>query len=79
VKKHAQASRVDVNLSFEGKAVRLSINDNGIGLDPKVQAKDGFGLIGMRERARLLGGTLEVQTERGKGTLIEVTVPTIRR
>ena len=75
VEKHAQASQVEINLTFEGKAVRLSIQDKGIGFEPKVKSEGAFGLIGMRERARLLGGTLAVQSEKGKGTLIEVTIP----
>ena len=75
VRKHAQASEVEVNLVFEEKVVKLSVRDNGIGLDTEVKSEGAFGLIGMRERARLLGGTLAVQSEKGKGTLIEVTIP----
>jgi signal transduction histidine kinase len=74
-KKHAQAEQVTVNLAFEGEKVGLSIRDNGIGFDPEVRADGSFGLIGMTERARLLGGTLVVQSEKGKGTLIEVMIP----
>jgi len=79
VRKHAQSSQVEVNLIFERKAVRLSIHDNGIGFDPEVTADGAFGLISMRERARLLGGTLVVQSGEGKGTLIQVTIPVNRR
>jgi signal transduction histidine kinase/HAMP domain-containing protein len=74
-KKHAQAEQVMVNLAFEREKVGLSIRDNGIGFDPEVRADGSFGLIGMTERARLLGGTLAVQSEKGKGTLIEVMIP----
>ena len=75
VRKHAQANQVEVNLSFEGEAVRLSIHDNGMGFDPTVPAEGAFGLIGMKERARLMGGTMVMQSEKGKGTLIEVKIP----
>lgn len=75
VRKHAQASEVDVNLNFEESAVRLSIRDNGVGFDPQALPEGGFGLIGMRERARLLGGEFAVQSERGKGMLIQATIP----
>ena len=75
VGKHARASKVDVNLAFEGKVVRLSIQDNGVSFDPDAPTEGTFGLIGMRERARLLGGMLVVQSERGKGTLVEATMP----
>jgi len=79
VRKHAQASQAEVNLAFEEKAVRLSIHDNGISFDPEAPTEGAFGLISMRERARLLGGTLVVQSEKRKGTLIEVTIPMNRR
>ena len=75
VRKHAQASEVDVNLNFEESAVRLSIRDNGVGFDPQTLPEGTFGLIGMRERARLLGGEFAVQSEKGKGVLIQATIP----
>jgi nitrate/nitrite-specific signal transduction histidine kinase len=78
VKKHAQASQVEVNLSFVGEAVKLSIHDNGVGFDSAVTADGSFGLIGMKERTRLMRGTMVVQSEVGKGTLIEVILPVNR-
>jgi len=75
VKKHAKASQVEVNLVFDKEAVRLRIHDSGIGFDSEGTAAGAFGLISMRERARLLGGTLVVQSGGGKGTLIQVTIP----
>lgn len=78
VRKHAQASEVDVNLIFEESAVRLSLRDNGVGFDPQALPEGTFGLIGMRERARLLGGEFVVQSEKGRGVLIQATIP-IRR
>jgi GAF domain-containing protein len=77
VKKHAKASKVEVKLSFKGKIVRLIVHDNGIGFDSSVPAEGSFGLIGMNERARLIGGTMVVRSEAGKGTLVEVIVPVI--
>ncbi|MFQ5872904.1 MAG: histidine kinase [Dehalococcoidia bacterium] len=80
VRRHARASEVKVALSFDPEAVCLSIQDNGIGFDSEaVKSRGrqrGFGLAGMEERARLLGGTLVVRTQKGKGTLVEVKVPT---
>ncbi|MFC1902981.1 histidine kinase [Chloroflexota bacterium] len=75
VKKHAQASQVEVNLAFEEKAVRLKVQDNGIGFNPEILTKNRFGLISMRERARLLGGSIEIRGEKGQGTYLEVTIP----
>jgi len=75
VKKHAEASRVEVILSFEDNVIGLRIRDNGIGFDSDVPAQSGFGLISMRERAKLIGGSIEVSSVRGTGTKIEVTIP----
>ena len=81
VRKHAKASDVEVNLTFNESAVEMSISDNGVGFKPdttdRVSKKRGaFGLIGMRERARGLGGTFEVQSKKGKGTLVHTVIPT---
>jgi len=78
--KHANATQVTVTLAFYDSQVRLAIRDNGLGFDPetpRTRDKDsgGFGLINMRERARLLGGELTAQSEPGKGTLVEAILP----
>lgn len=80
IKKHANASEVKVDLTFEDSEVTLNIRDNGVGLQSDGSNEDekmhrGFGLISMRERARNVGGTLELQSEPGKGTQIKVTIP----
>ncbi|HIE16877.1 MAG TPA: HAMP domain-containing protein [Dehalococcoidia bacterium] len=81
VGKHAKASEVEVNLTFNESTVELNIRDNGVGFSPRAskssKGKRGtFGLISMRERARGLGGTFEVQSKKGKGTLVRVVIPT---
>ncbi len=81
--RHAKASRVRVNLrSNENRdRVTLEIEDDGIGFDEAQVQRDSLsdrarlGLLGMRERVQLIGGELRVQSERGRGTLISVTVP----
>jgi len=75
VRKHARASEAEVNLAFEKEVVKLTIHDNGTGFDTEVPTEGAFGLIGMRERARLLRGTLAVHSEHGQGTRIEVMIP----
>ena len=77
--KHANASEVGVTLAFDDTEVRLSVQDNGVGFDPETPMErsndgGGFGLISMRERARVLGGELKVQSEPGRGTLVEATL-----
>ncbi|MBM3141567.1 MAG: HAMP domain-containing protein [Chloroflexi bacterium] len=80
VRKHAKATEVEVNLTFNESVVELSVSDNGIGFKPRTSGgekkRDTFGLISMRERVRGLGGTFEVQSRRGKGTLVRVVIPT---
>ncbi|MBM4446761.1 MAG: HAMP domain-containing protein [Chloroflexi bacterium] len=81
VRKHAKATEVEVSLTFDESAVELSVSDNGVGFRPRASGgdekkRDTFGLVSMRERARGLGGTFEVQSRRGKGTLVKVVIPT---
>ncbi|MEJ2739069.1 MAG: GAF domain-containing protein [Dehalococcoidia bacterium] len=82
IRKHANATEVKVDLTFDDAEVTLSIRDNGVGLqseEPKEGETPhrGFGLISMQERARNVGGKLELQSEEGKGTFIKVTIPVI--
>ncbi len=74
VLKHAQARNVDVTLTYGAQAIRLSIRDNGRGFDPAAR-HDGFGLLGMRERAERIGARLEVLSEPNGGTLVETVLP----
>ena len=79
VAKHAAATSARVTLEREDDLLVLAIEDDGIGFDPNApppdRRKGGFGLIGMQERARLLGGRLEVNSSPGDGTRIVVEVP----
>ena len=75
VRKHARASRVDVTLDYtQNTAVSLVIQDNGVGT--AVGANSGFGLLGIRERAEMLGGALRVQSGHGHGFTLHVHLPT---
>jgi PAS domain S-box-containing protein len=76
VARHAGASRVDVKLSTSDAATRLEIRDDGKGMEPASMHKSGsFGLLGMRERAAMVGGTLTIDSSPGAGTTIVMTVP----
>ena len=76
VRKHARASRVDVRLDYsDPAAVALSLHDNGLGSDPAA-ATAGFGLLGLGERARQLGGHLALETAPGQGFGLTLTLPT---
>ncbi|HEX8243221.1 MAG TPA: GAF domain-containing sensor histidine kinase [Longimicrobium sp.] len=73
--RHAQARRVVVRLARTGDALELSVADDGIGFDVGAVPAGRFGLVGMSERARLLGGTAAVDSAPGAGTRVEVRVP----
>jgi PAS domain S-box-containing protein len=74
VARHAQARLVSVVVERQdGRAVAI-VEDNGIGFDPEA-ATDRLGLIGMRERAALVGGRFEVESSRGGGTSVIVQIP----
>jgi two-component system NarL family sensor kinase len=73
VRKHAHARSVEVHLSRRGQTLTLSVKDDGIG--GAAESPGGHGLTGMRERARLLGGRLQVRSRRGGGTTIIARVP----
>ena len=77
VLKHADASRVDVTLSFDEDEVRLSVSDDGVGVDLD-GAAPGYGLENMRQRAEELGGRFEISGENGVGTTVDVTLPVKR-
>jgi signal transduction histidine kinase len=73
VRKHSQAGAVTVALSPVEQGVRLSVADNGVGLAD--EHTEGFGLRGMRARARQVGGTMSVTPTPGGGTTVTVEVP----
>lgn len=75
VVRHAQAQAVAVKLSLTPDRVVLSLEDDGIGFDPAQTPAKGYGLIGLNERAHLLGGALRLRSAPGAGTRVEVELP----
>jgi len=77
--RHAQARRIEVEICYERRLLRLRVRDDGKGIDPKVLGEGGraghHGLPGMQERARLVGGKLAVWSELNSGTETELTIP----
>jgi signal transduction histidine kinase len=73
--KHGHAKRAVIEIQEHGGAVQLSVRDDGAGFDPDAVDTDGFGLLGMRERVDLLGGELRIDSTRGHGTVISVSIP----
>lgn len=76
VAKHAKASNVNILVSREAGIVRVLVEDDGVGFSSRSSSRGhSFGLAGIKERIAALGGTVRVQSARGKGTRLEVTVP----
>jgi signal transduction histidine kinase len=75
VHRHAGARRVVVDLDGAGDAVSVRVGDDGTGFDPAAVPARRFGVVGMRERAEGLGGTLDVHSTRGEGTLVTLRIP----
>ncbi len=76
--RHANARRIEVEIRFDEQHLRLRIGDNGAGIDPAILNRDHkaghWGLRGMQERAKLVGGTLEVWSQPNVGTEIELSI-----
>ena len=69
--KHAQASRVDIELSCENSTLKLTVSDDGVGMDPDdSHPAEGQGLRNMQRTASELRGSLEISGEPGKGTVV---------
>jgi two-component system sensor histidine kinase UhpB len=80
ISRHAQAASVQIEVAHEGAPGRsasrleLTVRDDGCGFDPQVAGR-GFGLLGIRERVRALGGICRIDSVRGAGTTILAQVP----
>jgi len=78
--KHASASYVSLELLYQANMVKITVNDNGVGfsleqIEAKTKDSTHFGLIGMRERAELLDGRMEIESEKGRGTKVTIHIP----
>ena len=76
IAKHAQASRVEVTLQRSEHEVTLTVSDDGVGFEVDAPRKPAsYGLLGVRERAMLLGSEVVIESAPGRGTLVEVCLP----
>jgi signal transduction histidine kinase/ligand-binding sensor domain-containing protein len=77
--RHGRASQIEVEIRYDQRRFRLRVRDDGKGIDPRIageRSNEGhYGMAGMEERAKLLGGTLSVWSELESGTEIELTIP----
>lgn len=74
--RHAEATEVTIILKEEDKQLTLEVNDNGKGIpESRISSPESVGLIGIRERARILGGKGHITGSPGMGTTVEVIIP----
>jgi len=77
--RHAAAHNVEVEIRYDEKCFRIRVRDDGKGIRPELLRGEGreghYGLTGMRERAKLVGGKLTIWTEVDNGTEIELIIP----
>jgi signal transduction histidine kinase/ligand-binding sensor domain-containing protein len=76
---HARARRIEVEIRYDDRELRVRVRDDGSGIDPSILNHEGraghWGLTGMRERAKRIGGQMDVWSELGAGTEVELRIP----
>jgi nitrate/nitrite-specific signal transduction histidine kinase len=75
---HAHANRIEVEVEYASRHLRVLVRDDGRGIDPQVvhSGREGhWGLVGIRERSERIGGNLRLRSRIGAGTEVELTVP----
>ncbi|MEX2425893.1 MAG: sensor histidine kinase [Thermomicrobiaceae bacterium] len=78
IHRHSHATRCSISIQHNDETVLINVRDNGRGFDPaavKVQTRGGSGIIGMRERAEVIGATLDVDTSLGDGCRVCLVIP----
>jgi signal transduction histidine kinase len=76
--RHARAKRIKVEIQYDARHLRVRVQDDGVGIDANriLEGRAGhYGIPGMRERAKGIGGQMEVRSEHGTGTKVELTIP----
>ena len=74
--RHAEATELLVSVVGRGERLALTVQDNGRGFDPDTVTDGHYGLLGMRERARLIGADLQIRSAPQQGTLVKITIGT---
>ena len=77
--KHSGSEKVYVTLLQQGNRLRIEVRDWGVGFETKTNPKNHYGLEGIRQRAKLLGGKCSIQSKAGKGTRVIVELPVVLR
>ena len=77
IARHARAQHAAVSLHPIDRSLDIEVHDDGVGFDPAQIGAGHYGLIGLRERARLIGGTLNIESTPGQGTTLKVQLPLV--
>jgi len=72
---HAHAQNVEVNVRMKDKSISVTIQDDGQGFDASDIPSGHYGILGIKERVRLVNGSFDIQSENGKGTLLKIEIP----
>ncbi|RDV00935.1 PAS domain S-box protein [Trinickia dinghuensis] len=75
IARHARATRVHVTMMHDESGLVLNVSDNGCGFDPAACKRGSYGLLGMSERARLIGASLQIDSAIGSGTVVSISIP----
>ena len=79
VARHAEATEVELTVKLEADSVYVRVRDNGKGLAPRPSGETrSFGLLGIKERARTLGGRAQIYSPAEGGTIVEIAIPAAR-
>jgi signal transduction histidine kinase len=78
VSKHSLAQRAALAVRARPRVIEIEVSDDGVGFEPTL-VREGFGLVGMRERAALLGGSLKIDSTKGAGTRVRAELPMTAR
>jgi signal transduction histidine kinase len=78
VSRHSMARHAELAVRARRAAIEIEVSDDGVGFEPSL-VREGFGLVGMRERAALLGGTVEIDSTKGAGTRLRASIPLTTR
>ncbi len=80
VGRHARASQVTISILADAQAIDISVKDNGCGADAAAfEAADAYGVMGMRERARHLGGSIVITSQKGQGSTFYLNIQLIKQ
>ncbi|MEX1058209.1 MAG: ATP-binding protein, partial [Natronospirillum sp.] len=79
IEKHARAQRVEIRVQYANDRIQFEVTDNGCGFNASISQHQGIGLINMKERVEVIGGTLDLESNPGHGSTISAILPCKQR